>query len=168
MLGITDDAEKRSSNRKRKRTGVSFNEDDEIINPEDIDPSVGRFRNLVQSTVIPAAFKRPKLSDHVGLSITNEFKIPRTVHSTMPELYQDLPPESNNTGSTVNIYSSLSSRLGMVLPNPAPDVDMGQEFVQPTPFVPPTPAATDSLEPKKKKYAKEAWPGKKPAPSLLV
>lgn len=82
----------------------------------------------------------------------------------MPELYQDLPPES----SSVNMYSSLSSRLGMVLPNPAPDVDMGQEFAQPTPFVPPTQSAADSLEPKKKKYAKEAWPGKKPAPALLV
>lgn len=167
MLGITDDTEKRSSNRKRKRRGVSFNEDDEIINPEDIDPSVGRFRNLVQSTVIPTAFKKPKLNDHVGFPSTIEFKIPRTVHSTLPELYHDLPPE-NSAGSAANIYSSLSSRLGMVLPNPAPDVDMGQEFAQPTPFVPPTQTAADSLEPKKKKYAKEAWPGKKPAPSLLV
>ena len=26
----------------------------------------------------------------------------------------------------------------------------------------------DPDEPKKKKYAKEAWPGKKPVPSLLV
>lgn len=164
MLGITDDAEKRTSNRKRKRRGVSFNEDDEIINPEDIDPSVGRFRNLVQSTVIPTTFKKPKLNDHVGFSTSTEFKIPRTIHSTVPELYQDLPPES----SSVNMYSSLSSRLGMVLPNPAPDVDMGQEFAQPTPFVPPSQSAADSLEPKKKKYAKEAWPGKKPAPALLV
>lgn len=169
MLGITDDTEKRTSNRKRKRRGVSFNEDDEIINPEDIDPSVGRFRNLVQSTVIPTTFKRPKLSDNVGIPISTEFKVPRTLPSSVPELYQDLPPESSaSAGSTVNIYSSLSSRLGMVLPNPAPDVDMGQEFPQPAPFVPPTPTATDSLEPKKKKYAKEAWPGKKPAPSLLV
>lgn len=169
MLGITDDVEKRSSNRKRKRRGVSFNEDDEIINPEDIDPSVGRFRNLVQSTVIPAAFKKPKLQDHVGFSSITEFKIPRTaIHSTVPELYQDLPPESSS--SSVNMYSSLSSRLGMVLPNPAPEVDMGQEFAPPTPFIPPTqsPADNNSLEPKKKKYAKEAWPGKKPAPSLLV
>lgn len=50
MLGISDDALKT----KRKRTrGIHFNEDEQIINPEDIDPSVGRFRNLIRTTVIP-------------------------------------------------------------------------------------------------------------------
>lgn len=168
MLGITDDTEKRNTNRKRKKKGVSFNEDDEIINPEDIDPSVGRFRNLVQTTVIPTAVKRQKLGEGIGIP-SSEFKIPRTIQSTVAGLYQDLPPpEITTAGSSLNIYSSLSSRLGMVLPNPAPDVDMGQGFAQPTPFVPPATNAEDSLEPKKKKYAKEAWPGKKPAPALLV
>lgn len=168
MLGITDDTEKRNTNRKRKKKGVSFNEDDEIINPEDIDPSVGRFRNLVQTTVIPATIKRQKLNDSIGIP-TSEFKSPRTIQSTVPGLYQDLPPpDISTTSSSMSIYSSLSSRLGMVLPNPAPDVDMGQGFTQPTPFVPPAANVADSLEPKKKKYAKEAWPGKKPAPTLLV
>jgi nuclear inhibitor of protein phosphatase 1 len=49
MLGISDDALKP----KRKRTRIHFNEDEQIINPEDIDPSVGRFRNLIRTTVIP-------------------------------------------------------------------------------------------------------------------
>ena len=53
------------------------------------------------------------------------------------------------------------------LPNPAPEVDM----------VPPTISASaqnleaqfeDPDEPRKKKYAKEAWPGKKPTASFLV
>lgn len=168
MLGITDDTEKRTNNRKRKKRGVSFNEDDEIINPEDIDPSIGRFRNLIQTTVIPASIKRQRLSDSIG--IPTEFKVPRTIHSTIPELYQDLPPESNpnSTGSSVNIYSTLSSRLGMVLPNPAPDVDIGQGYVQTPLFAQQTTQVADNMEPKKKKYAKEAWPGKKPAPTLLV
>lgn len=167
MLGITDDAEKRNSNRKRKRRGVSFNEDDEIINPEDIDPSIGRFRNLIQTTVIPSTLKRPKLAESIGIS-SSEFKVPRIIHTSVPELYQDLPPEANSSGgsSSLNMYSSLSSRLGMVLPNPAPDVDVGHGE---QPAVAPQMAhAADSLEPKKKKYAKEAWPGKKPAPTLLV
>ena len=73
--------------------------------------------------------------------------------------------------------------MGIPLPNPAPDIDIA----------PPAPemvipiggmgiGATASIsnvsgmdvnqfedpdEPKKKKYAKEAWPGKKPTPSLL-
>jgi nuclear inhibitor of protein phosphatase 1 len=52
MLGISNDEIRHT--RKRKKRGVTFNEDDEVINPEDVDPSVGRFRNLVQSTVIPS------------------------------------------------------------------------------------------------------------------
>ncbi len=50
MLGIPDEEIKVS--RKRKEN-VRFNEEEEVINPEDIDPSVGRFRNLIQTAVIP-------------------------------------------------------------------------------------------------------------------
>ena len=53
MLGITDD-EIHKSTRKRKKKGITFNDDEEVINPEDIDPSVGRFRNLIQTTVVPS------------------------------------------------------------------------------------------------------------------
>lgn len=169
MLGITDDAEKRNNNnRKRKRQGVSFNEDEEIINPEDIDPSIGKFRNLIQSTVVPSTQKRQKFADNIGISLS-EFKMPRSINSVVPQLYQDLPPESNSAGfNNVGMYSSLSSKLGMTLPNPAPDVDMEQSYAQNAAFVPPQVQVTDSMEPKKKKYAKEAWPGKKPIQSLLV
>lgn len=168
MLGITDDTEKRNSNRKRKRRGVSFNEDEEIINPEDVDPSIGRFRNLIQTTIIPTTQKRQKLSEAIGIQSHSDFKMPKPIHTTVPQLYQDLPPESNSPGTNVGMYSSLSTRLGMVLPNPAPDVDMEPNYVQQTQFVPQQVQANDNLEPKKKKYAKEAWPGKKPAPALLV
>jgi nuclear inhibitor of protein phosphatase 1 len=53
MLGIPDE-EIRPTSRKRKKKGVVFNEEEEVINPEDVDPSVGRFRNLIQSTVVPS------------------------------------------------------------------------------------------------------------------
>ncbi|XP_056640074.1 nuclear inhibitor of protein phosphatase 1 [Diorhabda sublineata] len=170
MLGISDDTEKRGS-RKRKRQYVSFNEDDEIINPEDIDPSIGRFRNLVQTTVVPMSSKRIKMGESLGVT-SPEFKQPKTIHHpnvTIPDLYNDLPPESHQTGSgNLGMYSSLSSRLGIVLPNPAPEIDMGHSFANNTPFVPQQVQAADSMEPKKKKYAKEAWPGKKSVQTLLV
>lgn len=53
MLGIGEDGEATPRKRKRTKRGVTFNEDEEVINPEDVDPSVGRFRNLIHSTVIP-------------------------------------------------------------------------------------------------------------------
>ncbi|CAG9855566.1 unnamed protein product [Phyllotreta striolata] len=169
MLGITDDADKRS--RKRKRHNVSFNEDEEVINPEDIDPSIGRFRNLIQTTVVPTSSKRAKIAESIGIS-ASEFRQPKPVHhlnASTNDLYTDLPPESHPSGAGgLGIYSSLSSRLGMVLPNPAPDVDMGQTFASPASFVPQQVQAGDPMEPKKKKYAKEAWPGKKSVQTLLV
>ncbi|XP_066249324.1 nuclear inhibitor of protein phosphatase 1 [Euwallacea similis] len=168
MLGISDDIEKRNKSRKRKRNNVSFNEDEEIINPEDIDPSIGKFRNLVQTTIVPSASKRTKLGDVLGVSHHVEFKVPKVLHHPQHDLYNDLPPETNNASisNINNIYSSLSSRLGVSLPNPAPDVNIGLNTAPP--MAPPTVQVPDSMEPKKKKYAKEAWPGKKPIQTLLV
>lgn len=95
---------------------------------------------------------------------------------TAPQLYQDLPPEQFTPSSlSLNPFSSalssLTSRLGIALPNPAPEVEMTPNQIQAeAPHVPeiPGPTETRTMEPKKKKYAKEAWPGKKPIPTLLV
>ncbi|EPB68046.1 hypothetical protein ANCCEY_12857 [Ancylostoma ceylanicum] len=38
--------------KKRPRGNVAFIEQEEIINPEDVDPSIGRFRNLVATAII--------------------------------------------------------------------------------------------------------------------
>lgn len=55
MLGIADEEPSRTASGKRKTRSITFNDEEEIINPEDVDPSVGRFRNLIQtSMVIPA------------------------------------------------------------------------------------------------------------------
>lgn len=37
---------------KKKRKSVIFNEEEQVINPEDVDPSVGKFRNLLQTTIV--------------------------------------------------------------------------------------------------------------------
>lgn len=68
--------------------------------------------------------------------------------------------------NNLSLTSQKYFRLGVSLPNPAPDVDMG--VPTPPPVAAPQTQVTDSLEPKKKKYAKEAWPGKKPTQTLLV
>ncbi|XP_009891320.1 PREDICTED: nuclear inhibitor of protein phosphatase 1 [Charadrius vociferus] len=130
--------------RKRKNSRVTFSDDDEIINPEDVDPSVGRFRNMVQTAVVPVKKKR----------LEN------------PGAYE-AGSQSHGIHGT-----ALIGGLPMPYPNLAPDVDL-------TPVVPSTvnmnPAPNPAVfnpeavnEPKKKKYAKEAWPGKKPTPSLLI
>lgn len=71
MLGITDDVKmKKSKNSKRKRRNVTFNDEECIINPEDVDPNVGRFRNLIQTTVIPTKRSRNE-NNFMGYTTSN-------------------------------------------------------------------------------------------------
>ncbi|XP_016098270.1 protein phosphatase 1, regulatory subunit 8b [Sinocyclocheilus grahami] len=158
--------------RKRRNSRVTFGEEDEIINPEDIDPSVGRFRNMVTTAVVP--IKKKKMGGGNALGI--EETMTRHIHMFPLHggLYRDLPPASHETQSTgAPGGATILGGLPLPLPNPAPDVDLAQEapppplVLNPTPL--PGPYISDPLsEPRKKKYAKEAWPGKKPTPSLLI
>jgi len=140
-----------------KRGHITFNEEEEVINPEDIDPSVGRFRNLIQTTVIPKKRARTEnLSNHLG--VTTEKDTAAAVHE----------PSSHYLDST-SAYST-AARLGISVPNLAPDISANIEMpvVDVNPRIHVNVEVADEPEmPKKKKYAKEAWPGRKPS-HLLV
>ncbi|CAK5013513.1 unnamed protein product [Meloidogyne enterolobii] len=55
----TDDARRKL----RPRPRLQFNEEEEIINPEDVDPLVGRFRNMVRTAVIPTSGRKREAVD---------------------------------------------------------------------------------------------------------
>lgn len=121
MLGITDGdaatsgvsaAKAKSRNPNKRKRHVTFNEEEIIINPEDVDPSVGRFRNLVQTTVVIPT-KRPRFDATPTTAampnpyaLHTEFARPAPVagatgHTSslasayLPHhLYEDLPPSS--------------------------------------------------------------------------
>lgn len=87
-----------------------------------------------------------------------------------PSLYGDLPPGGTTDGQIGGTGSySIAAKLGLPIPNLAPNLEEEETVV---PVVKPNPvvlnAEESTKEPKKKKYAKEAWPGKKPLPTLLV
>uniref|UniRef100_A0AAY4BKZ4 Nuclear inhibitor of protein phosphatase 1 n=2 Tax=Denticeps clupeoides TaxID=299321 RepID=A0AAY4BKZ4_9TELE len=160
--------------KRRKRSyRVSFSEDEEIINPEDIDPSVGRFRNMVQTAVVP--LKKKKLEGHITLGLEDGVARRMQNFPVGGGLYGDLPPTAQESGG-LPVTGQGGSAMGTVplpFPNPAPEVDLSPTTVPPpvilNPVPVPGPYTADVLnEPRKKKYAKEAWPGKKPAPSLLI
>eukprot|EP00731_Ephydatia_muelleri_P031847 Em0023g354a len=73
MVGIQEDEKPRK--RKFRSQAVNFADEEEVINPEDVDPSVGKFRNMVQTTVIPAKKKRLNMS---------ESHVPPWPHKTPP------------------------------------------------------------------------------------
>merc|ERR1712156_1242808 len=168
MLGIPEEG----ARKKPRKTRLTFNEEEMVINPEDVDPSIGRFRNMIESTVIPK--KRPRNDMGISNDENNSSKhrmiqAQQLTSPTKIDLYEDLPA----IGTSGLFASSLSTKLGLPLPNPAPDIDMAAPVVLPTAAPSAASAAhleaqfEDPDEPKKKKYAKEAWPGKKPTPSLL-
>ncbi|XP_076865860.1 nuclear inhibitor of protein phosphatase 1 isoform X2 [Brachyhypopomus gauderio] len=166
--------------RKRRSSRVSFSEDEEIINPEDIDPSVGRFRNMVQTAVVP--LKKKRLEGHGALGLEDGAARRMQNFPLSSGLYGDLPPTSHDMGGAqggggpgggAQAGSAILGGLPLPFPNPAPDVDISPTTVQPPAMLNPGPApgpyTAEALnEPRKKKYAKEAWPGKKPTPSLLI
>lgn len=137
--------------KKRKHLSVSFREEEDVINPEDIDPSVGKFRNLIHTAVIPN--KRP--SDQNRRS-SKDYHVLRPDHSDSAPAPESLHPLLSNV---------LCGTLGMQLPNPAPDVVRDEVACSPLPTVRgrETEVSDTSSPEKKKRYAKESWPGRKPA-----
>lgn len=175
LLGISDsDNFKKNIKSKRKRRGVTFNEEEIVINPEDVDPSIGRFRNLIQTTVIPS--KKMRIENSVGISTdspsSSAVESSKNLHQSaliMPHLYQGLPPTAQTCSHDGDV-AIKGSKLGLLLPNPAPEVLPSVDNIQTTPSKPFNPNVSTGSQgeemsedgPKKKKYAKEAWPGRKP------
>lgn len=127
---------------------------------------------LVSSALCKPQKKRMEGPGSLGLEEPGSRRIQNFAFSG--GLYGGLPPTHSEAGSQPHgIHgTALIGGLPMPYPNLAPDVDL-------TPVVPsavnmnpaPNPAVYNPEavnEPKKKKYAKEAWPGKKPTPSLLI
>ncbi|XP_068145282.1 nuclear inhibitor of protein phosphatase 1 [Drosophila tropicalis] len=211
MLGIADDNNIRKPGRKRRN--VTFNDEEIVINPEDVDPNVGRFRNLVQTTVLPAKrarFEPNHMGIHAGGGHTSnahqmfQQSLVEIKHNQQQQQHRDNQKDSNSsTGqlshsphSPNNLYQgipattydshepisplSIGSKLGLLLPNPAPDVTpvFEEPAVATTSIAQKLAIANanvrrfvedadssgegDALGPQKKKYAKEAWPGRKP------
>lgn len=174
-LGISENfIPKKGSKRKR----VHFNEDEIVINPEDIDDSIGKFRNLIQSTVVPMSSKRMRLDGS-----NSSFSFPSAPHIeakhilhhpiiSAPNLYAGLPSTSNEPEThSEEPFGLYASKLLPTLPNPAPEIEVTSKALSTstqiqfkTPQHDFEPMDFDLNEPKttKKKYAKEAWPKKAP------
>ncbi|CAF0737226.1 unnamed protein product [Rotaria sordida] len=166
---------------KRKRRNVTFNEEDDVINPEDVDPNVGRFRNLVQTTVIvpkKRKFDQPGIS-HLGLDTAQKhgqaFHYSQLYDANHP-IHATTSIEPSNSLQAQHL--SVAAKLGISIPNLAPDLreyDITEPALTILPKITPnslqasmTEINNESMEPKKKKYAKEAWPGKRPSGSMLL
>ena len=141
-----------------KRISFSSNPD-EIINPEDVDPSVGRFRNMVQSSFVPTS-KRIRLD--LTTDPCSDFNTALTCVTSSEEtagLYSGLDQPAHSDGA-------IDSRGSMVI-SAAPKVDEPSTFLSSllSPTAPTNPLHTEAVLNKnsKKIYAKEAWPGKKPS-----
>jgi len=150
---------------QKKKVNVSFQETEEIINPEDIDPNVGRFQNMIETQFIPNKTSTKLEPIHVNHSNKSLSEKSTTKHFNLLEskpicndskgLYESIESTSDNVGPSL-ASTSLSTKLGFFLPNPAPYVENQTESSEATKEF-----YYDSLhESKKKKYPIEAWPGR--------
>ena len=118
MLGIAKDPE--NFVKKKRKSLITFNEEEDVINPEDVDPSIGKFRNMIQSSIIPKATERQQrgfgLSHHGHEHDPHKQRIIMSRVGPEAELYEDEDPAMFST--------TLSSSLGLSLPNPAPSVEL--------------------------------------------
>lgn len=118
---------------------------------------------MIQSSIIPRATARHQLT---GFGLSQQVSDTKARHEAVAR--QDLYEEEE-----LGPYSTtLSSSLGLSLPNPAPTVDI--ETKEDSSLTSPDFRGEkrphgeivdmDESIPRKKKYAKEAWPGRKPGP----
>lgn len=165
VLGISNIDLPKLPSKKRKLKSVTFKEEEDIINPEDIDPTVGKFRNLVQSAVIPSA-KKAKLSlDPFSYSYSGQTSSSQaTFHITRPD-----HSNASNSDDAFNplISKSVSLRLGIHLPNPTPSVtndhdDVASSSNNTDGYSSDNSGHESEGDEKKKKYIKESWPGRNP------
>ena len=115
MLGISKDQD--NFVKKRRKILVTFNEEEDVINPEDIDPSIGKFRNMIQSSIIPkSTVKHQGTGFGLNTSATHHHEHRHEAHHKAVDLYDD-----DDNAAMFN--TTLSSSLGLSLPNPAPSVE---------------------------------------------
>lgn len=162
---------------KRKKKSVTFNDEEDIINPEDIDPTIGRFRNMVQTSfVIPK--KRPSNQMIYQSGFQPSEKRPKPNQMELKSIDSDV--HLNEIQTLYDEYEETysSSSFSMKKLDLAPDVDNPQTsqsnekqkvvitedeqiHILNRHFQPVDAEDASNSSSFKKKYAKEAWPGRK-------
>ncbi|KFD61204.1 hypothetical protein M514_00842 [Trichuris suis] len=155
-----------SCNAVSKRSGklrkhVQFDLVEEIINPEDIDPTVGRFRNLISTSLI--SLKHPRLTP-----------IPEKQArlSSLSNPVDPIPDLENSSFTAKSTESGLAvlfkNRLGSSSLDLAPEAKLDETDTPTTSAEIRKPNKPEEPCSDKKKYPIEAWPGKYPNMHLLV
>lgn len=135
-----------------------------VLNPEDIDPTIGRFRNLVSTTIIVPnkvifeliIFIWTRLSIFISFKKRPANEISQNSNIEIKKLRRDSDDYDNSSITTSYSFDNVS-KLGIKLPNLAPNIE------KPEPNLNISDEYSDEFEPlRRKKYAKESWPGKKP------
>lgn len=144
---------------QRRKSGenhrISFNLTEETINPEDIDPSIGRFRNMISTSIV---------LPNKDIIPNGEENMTKNNQITPNKLYSNVPEVTSPT--TPSKPKSISSYLPVVNAAPEP-LDLTTDVKVTVPEIIAKPDAED-MEPKRKKYAKESWPGRKAAAPTIA
>ena len=141
-----------------------------MINPEDVDPTVGKFRDLIQTAVIPKANRKSPQSSLISPTALDSKDSNQIQHHILRPIKDD----------SFNLYAGLlDNPIGSIRINSAPDVDLtvkpdeDETNANPAAAAGPNQEALNDLMggdlmPKKKYFPKEAWPGRKPTGGMAI
>jgi len=139
-MPVEEPQEQSTVPRAKKRKSVTWNKEEDVINPEDVDPSIGKFRNSCTVKIIPAKRKNNALPLH---AVPQPKRIASQLHTTNTE---------------TALYTNVT-KLPDITSAPDPDTipELPASFfdknVKPGEF---------ESKSTKKIFEKEAWPGRKP------
>ena len=116
MMGIPKD----DGIKKRRKIRITFNEEEDVINPEDIDPSIGRFRNMVETTIIPNKPRYVFLGLRTKIQLSDHgSRIRIKTHKTDPDLNgTSEKPQNTGTGKTLDTKYETHYRAKKNVNNP--------------------------------------------------
>ena len=150
-----------SNRRKSIARHITFSSNpEEIINPEDVDPSIGRYRNMVQSAFIPT----PKRPCFENISVSCPIESLAYIKPSVSDLSQ-ANSKCHRTEKTNNFNINMTFCSAPMVNNPEGIEKLNEigylgEMSAYSNFRDSTVDPQPPTSPKKI-YAKEIWPGKK-------
>nr|XP_002736759.1 PREDICTED: nuclear inhibitor of protein phosphatase 1-like [Saccoglossus kowalevskii] len=157
--GGTTDITRPPLKRKRKNSHVSFQDGEEVINP-------GK-GNKKKTESVP----NPSMAENITRRLQS-FSYTRSLYADLPassDEQMQISPTSPTTPPTGPYPTTPGGASFNFVPNLAPEVGPSVEPTSPSQAqAAPVTVGLKDMEPRKKFFPKEAWPGKKPTQSLLL
>uniref|UniRef100_A0A915CLS9 FHA domain-containing protein n=1 Tax=Ditylenchus dipsaci TaxID=166011 RepID=A0A915CLS9_9BILA len=110
--------------KSRARPRLKFTDEEDIINPEDVDPTVGRFRNMVRTAVIPQSSSAKRTRAAAVPDQLFDFYAPDAKKNAHHHVRSSFTGADNEVHQKLEYGPFNSTTLGGISLNAAPDLEV--------------------------------------------